>query len=135
MAAKSDNPRGLSLNDVKYVLRKDYKQRFLVKEGAETRSIHQNDISFFITVQGTLYVIVREGQSYAIGFSIDELEQLLDPTIFFRINKSTIVHYKAVDEVRPDFNGQLSITCRFLDAADSFVSREKVKDFTEWVKR
>lgn len=83
LAAKHDNPRGLTLSGVSYVLRKDYKKRFLVKDGTEMLSITQNEITFFRTDQSELKVCIGKGKLFAIDFAIDELEQLLDPTIFF----------------------------------------------------
>lgn len=130
--AKKDNPKGLPLLDIKFVLNKDYKRRFLVKGSEGPLSVMENEIACFVEQAQHLTLVKSDGRQFNVEFTIDNLTPLLDPTLFFRINKSVLIHISAIEQVRPDVNGQLRINSNFLKLNESHVNREHVADFKIW---
>jgi two-component system, LytTR family, response regulator LytT len=109
-----------------------YKSRFLVKTGMKFQSIPVEDICYLYSEDSTSYLKTTSGK-YILDQPLDELEKLMDPTHFFRTNRSMIVRNVAIKNIETYFNGRLLLElipgCDF----EVIVSREKVKAFKEWL--
>ena len=112
---------------------KSYKSRFLVKKGQLLDYVLSEEINHFETKDSLSYLITKKGNRYNIENTLDELESLLDPKYFFRINRKTIIEIKAIQKISNYFNSRLSISTNFLDENSSIVSRERVNDFKNWL--
>lgn len=135
MIATLENPHGINLEDVRKVIRKEFKRRFLVKQNNEPRAIKEEEISFFLPNGKGAELWLENGSYFPVDFSIDQLEMMLDPRVFFRINKNVLLHLDSIEGFKPDINGQLLVQCKHLDLNDSIVSREKAFDFKDWHRR
>ncbi len=109
-----------------------YKKRFLVKSGDLIQYILVDDIGYFEYDEGLVFAHLLDGKRVIIEHSLDDLGELLDPAHFFRINRKTIVHIKAIRKIHPYFNRRLSV---YLEPANynATVSRERVQHFKEWL--
>lgn len=110
-----------------------YKQRFLVKQGQRLIPIDMSEIAFFYTEDKVSFIKTFTAQRYIVDHSLDELELLLDPVIFFRANRQYIIHSKCLDGIHHHFNGKLKINLKPGNGDDVFVSREKAADFKKWL--
>jgi len=84
-----------------------YKSRFLVKIGDTMKTIPVEKIAYFKAEEGVVFLITRQGKRYIIDYTLDKLEEELDPEIFFRANRQLLVHIEAVKEVNRYFKGRL----------------------------
>ena len=109
-----------------------YKKRFLTKSGDQLRYILVDEIGFFEFEEGIVFAYLNNGDRAIIDQSLDELQEILDPSEFFRINRKTIVQINAIKKIHPYFNRRLSI---HLDPGQKnvIVSRERVPEFKEWL--
>jgi DNA-binding LytR/AlgR family response regulator len=76
----------------------------------------------------------NSGRDYAISYSLDQLEDLLDPSRFFRINRKFIVSSLAISDIVSYSNSRLLVRLNSNDSNDLVVSREKVQDFKKWLE-
>ncbi len=114
-------------------LNKQYKNRFMVKHGQTIETIETAEIHHFETEDSLSFLVTAKGNRFAIDYSLEQLENLLSPKEFFRINRKIIIHIKAVEKVSTYFNGRLIIKTIFLDEEARIVSRERVSDFKKWL--
>jgi DNA-binding LytR/AlgR family response regulator len=117
------------------ILTKNYKTRFLVKLGETISSIKVEDISFFIAEDGITLLVNKEGKRFPVDYSMDALELLISPDVFFRINRKVLVHIDRILQVHTYFNSRLKLAIKSLDDDDAIVSRERVSDFKLWLDR
>jgi DNA-binding LytR/AlgR family response regulator len=117
------------------ILTKNYKTRFLVKLGETISSIKVEDISFFIAEDGITLLVNKEGKRFPVDYSIDALETLISPEVFFRINRKVLIHIDYILQVHTYFNSRLKLAIKSLDEDDAIVSRERVSDFKLWLDR
>ncbi len=68
-------------------LNKQYKTRFLVKTGQSIDSIPTDEIHHFSTEESISFLTTKKGSRYAIDYTLDQLEKMLQPKDFFRINR------------------------------------------------
>lgn len=120
-------------DQLKEVFSPRYKERFLAKIGQRTFFIQTDAVAFFYADNKIIYLVDVSGSRFAINYSIEKLEPLLDPHYFFRINRKMIVHSKMVELVRPYLNSRLKLTLKNISHDEEIiVSREKVTAFRKW---
>jgi len=112
---------------------KVYKRKFLVKVGLKYRSVTVDEIAYFDSRESITYLFSKGGNSWIIDHSLDELESLLDPQYFFRINRHMIVKEDQISSIDSYFNSRLSLELEPGFKGDAIVSREKVKAFKMWL--
>ncbi len=114
---------------------KQNKNRFMVKMGDSIASVKAEDIFHFIAEDGTVILSGSTGKRYVIDYTLDQLETLVSPELFFRINRKVMVNINAITKVGLYFNSRLIITTPHLTSDDSIVSRERVNDFKLWLDK
>lgn len=112
-----------------------YKNRFVVKVGLHIRSIPVEEIDYFYVLEKSTFICTKEGKNYAIDYYLDQLEKLIDPQLFFRISRKFIINLNAIKDIIAYSNSRLKIVLRIPPDEDAIVSREKVKDFKNWLDR
>jgi len=115
------------------VIQTTWRTRFLVKQGQKFASVETATIAYFFSEGRFIFFKTIDGQKYLVEYTLEELESMLDPQQFFRINRSLLISFKSVDQIHPYFGNRLKL---FLEPAmekDILVSREKVNEFKKWL--
>ena len=118
---------------LKELFKKEYKHRFMVKVGNQYRSFNVEDIAFFKSNEGLIYLFTHSGQSYPIEYSLDQLDTILNPIHFFRVNRKFMVSVKAVVEIHSYFNSRLLLKLLPKEEEQVIVSRERTTNFKRWL--
>lgn len=111
---------------------KEYKTRFMVKLGEHIRSITTDQVALFFADGRDVYLITNQGRKFIIDYTLEALEEILDPRLFFRINRTFILPINAIKDVLVYSNSRLKITTTTEFDREIIVSREKVADFKNW---
>ncbi|NJO88465.1 MAG: response regulator, partial [Chloroflexia bacterium] len=122
------------MEELLQLLTKQYKSRFVVKIGLHIRPIEVSEIQYFYSLEKATFLCTNENKSYALDFSLDQIEGLVDPQLFYRINRKFLVNIKAIKEVISYSGSRLKISFKYSDEDDAIVSREKVADFKNWLE-
>ncbi len=112
--------------------KKSYKDRFLVRMGNHIHSIPTESIGYFYAEGRDVYLKRTNGKKYLIEYTLESLEDLLDPKQFLRTNRSFIVHINAIEDVMVYANRRLKLTLNPKAENELIVSREKVSQFKLW---
>jgi DNA-binding LytR/AlgR family response regulator len=124
-----------NVTDVYKSLNKQYKNRFMVKMGDCIISIKTDEVIHFIAEDGISLLVTQAGKRYPVDYTLDQLETLVDPKLFFRINRKVLIHINAVQKISSYFNSRLKINSSLLDEEATIVSRERVNDFKFWLDK
>lgn len=111
---------------------KTYKNRFMVKLGDHIKSITSDQISIFFADGRDVYLVTNQLRKFIIDYTLESLEEIVDPKLFFRTNRSYIVNIAAIQDVVVYSNSRLRITPVIKWDDEIIVSREKVNEFKEW---
>lgn len=109
-----------------------HKRRFMVKVGEHIRSITADQISLLYAEGRDVYLVTGQNKKFIIDYTLEALEDMLDPQVFFRINRSYIININAIKDVLVYSNSRLKITMIQEFDKEIIVSREKVADFKTW---
>jgi DNA-binding LytR/AlgR family response regulator len=130
---KTDSKLIENLTQAYHQLNKTYKTRFMVKLGQNIGAIQTADIHHFITQDSLSFIVTTKGDRYPVDYTLDQLETLLEPKSFFRINRKIIINIQAIEKVNAYFNGRFAIAAKFLEGDVRIVSRDRVNDFKIWL--
>ena len=104
-------------------------RKIFIKDGENCHFIPLSDIHFIESLDN--YARLYFGNQKAmIKRSLNLLEEKLDPTVFFRANRSQIINTHYIKEIHPHFNNTLHITLTTGEKIE-VSSRQSVK-FKNW---
>jgi DNA-binding LytR/AlgR family response regulator len=112
-----------------------YKKRFLVQIGQKFKKIEAEDIAYFYSMEKSTYIKLFSGSSYPLDYSLDGLEKILDPEIFFRINRKYIIQMDSINEMYAWSRSRVKIDLKPApdDDMDAIVSIDRASDFKKWM--
>ncbi|MBB6325243.1 DNA-binding LytR/AlgR family response regulator [Algoriphagus iocasae] len=124
-------------NIVSRIAKSEFKKRFLVKIGNRFTYVPTEKVSFFFSENGVTYLVESgTAQKYIVENSLNELqESLLNPTDFYRINRSMIINLHDVSAIKPYVNGRLLLSLATKSDFEPIVARERVAEFKRWVNQ
>lgn len=128
----------LDFNDIKKLLvnpiEREYKKRFSVKVGQHLKLINIEDIECIYSENKGTYAYTKEGRNHLLDTTLDQLEDELEPHLFFRISRKFYVNINAIKDIISYTNSRLQIKLNHFNELDIIVARERVKDFKHWLE-
>ncbi|MBL4706928.1 MAG: response regulator transcription factor [Flavobacteriales bacterium] len=113
--------------------KKQYKARFLVKQRERLLSIKTNEIAYLLSENGIVYLYTLGGTKYVFDKPLDQLEEQLDPSLFYRINRQCLAHVEAIGSAVAYDKGKMMVELAPKTPSPVLVSREKAADFKRWL--
>lgn len=111
----------------------NFKQRFLVKVGTKIKSVPVKKVAYFFTQDRMNYIMTRDHEKLPTDHTLEELEEMVDPKHFFRINRSYLAHFDAVREIHTHFKGRVKIDLNPSIDEEIVISAEKTPLFKAWL--
>ncbi len=107
-------------------------KRIVSKIGYNLKIIQVEEVSCFFSENKIVYAQTSE-RAFPTEFTLDELESILDSTKFFRVNRQYII---SIDYIKNIHTSPLfKVELQFQPTEEITVSRERVKEFKEWISR
>lgn len=112
------------------------KERFLIKIGEHYKSIPTSDIRCFYITERCTFLLNEAGRSYPVDYSLEQIEQFIDPKLFFRVNRNFIISYNSIRDIISYSSNRLKIILNdWTEKDEILVSRERVAGFKKWMDR
>lgn len=112
-----------------------YKEKFIVSVRNTWIPIDTREIACFVR-DNLNYLYTFNGDKYILDFTtLEDIEELLDPRIFYRANRQSIIHINAIQSVKPHENQKLSVFLKAPLKMELDISREKAPAFKKWFDR
>lgn len=113
---------------------RQYKTRFLVRSGEQLLPLAVSQVAWFQSRHETTTLATTDNRRFVVDYTLEQLESLLDPTLFFRINRQFIAQLPAVQRLHPHFNGKLLLELQPAPSEEVLVSREKAGAVKSWLE-
>lgn len=110
-----------------------YKNRFIIKVGEHIKSIAVDDVAYFFSRDKATFCTTSDGRNYLLDYPLDQLQEMVSPEFFFRINRKYLISLSPVKDMISHTNSRLKIVLNHSDDNDIIVSRERVQDFKKWL--
>ena len=112
-----------------------YKERFIVKYGEHIKSFPVDNMVGFYSEEKISFFKNNDGRKYVVDYTIEQIEGLVNPDHFFRINSKYLLNLNAIEDVVVYSNSRLKLKVQHLNDHDLIVAREKVQEFKKWLDR
>jgi len=122
------------VDHVMKLLTKNYKSRFVVNVGMHIRSIETEKINLFYSLEKATFLVDNTGKSYDIDYSLEQIERLIDPKLFFRISRKHIANINAIADIISYSGSRLKLKVDMSKDDDIIVSRSRLKEFRTWLQ-
>lgn len=110
-----------------------YKERFIIRFGEHIKTIETQEIAYFYTENKANYAVMKDGKRYPVDHNLDELEQLISPKSFFRINRQFIISYNSITEMVSYSKSRVLIKLNPASKLETIVSTERSAAFKSWL--
>jgi DNA-binding LytR/AlgR family response regulator len=128
----------LDFDDIKRMLvnplEREYKKRFTVKVGQHLKMITIDTIECIYSENKGTYIHTIDNRDYLIDLTLEELEKELEPQTFFRVSRKFFVNINAIKDMVSYTNSRLQIKLNTYNEQEVIVSRERVRDFKDWLE-
>lgn len=134
-AGEASYENNIAYENLLNMLTENYKQRFVIKVGEHIKSIRVSDILYFYSMEKATFLHSADDRNYVIDYSVEQLENLLDPKMFFRINRKYLISMNSISDIISYSNSRLKVELKDSEEMDAIVAREKVAKFKQWLDR
>ncbi|MBN1791893.1 MAG: response regulator transcription factor [Bacteroidales bacterium] len=111
-----------------------YKSRFVVKVGEHLRMIGVEEIAMFLSADKSTYIRTLSNRDYGVGFTLEQIENLVDPKHFFRINRKYIISITSIQDIITYSHSRLKLKLPVTCEENILVSRERIDSFKNWLE-
>ena len=111
----------------------NYKKRFVIKKTTGIQLLNAIDIALISASGDFCLVIDKEGKRHSISQNLGSILPQLNPTKFFKINRSEIVNIDFIENLEPYFKNRLLISI-INHKEKVMTSTAKTADFRKWLE-
>lgn len=129
--SNSINIRGLieSINS-----KEKFQKRLLIKYGQSIRAVEIAEVAYFYTEGKISFACTRKNNRWPVDHNLDELEKIIDPSVFFRINRQFIINVNAIESMHSYSKSRVKILLNPPSATETIVSAERSSSFKDWLQ-
>mgnify|MGYP003649505276 FL=1 len=128
----------LDFDDIKKLLvnpiEREFKKRFTTRVGQHIKIINADEVECFYSENKGTYAATTDGRNYLLETTLENLEDDLDPKLFFRVSRKFYVNVTYIKDIISYTNSRLQIKLERFNDQEIIVSRERVKDFKLWLE-
>lgn len=111
-----------------------YLRRMLIRFSNSIKLVDMSDAAYFYTKDKITFLVSRStGKRFPVDYPLDKLESLLDPSVFFRINRQFIINVAAIKEMHPYSKSRVKVVLEPGTDQDTIVSTERSAEFKKWL--
>jgi DNA-binding LytR/AlgR family response regulator len=110
-----------------------YRDRFVIRYGEHIKTIETKDAAYFYTEARANFLVTTDTKRYVVDFNLDQLESMLDPAKFFRINRQFIISLQSIEEMTAWTKARVLIKLKPATKIETIVSTERSPEFKKWL--
>jgi DNA-binding LytR/AlgR family response regulator len=111
----------------------EYKKRFVVRYGEHIKTIDIEEVVYFYTEDKATFLCTKDARRFVVDFNMDSLDSILDPKVFFRINRQYIISIHSIAEMFAYSKSRVLIKLNPPAKHETVVSTERSADFKHWL--
>lgn len=109
-------------------------RRMLIRFGNSIKLVDMTDAAYFYTKDKITFIVVRStGKRFPVDYPLDKLESMLDPSVFFRINRQFVINVNAIKEMHPYSKSRVKVELEPSTELETIVSTERSAEFKKWL--
>ncbi len=114
---------------------RSYQERFVVTRGERVLSVTTDQIAYFEGEDRYVYLVKKDGSRFIIDYKLSDLEDLLDPHQFYRLNRSFIARFENIQHIFNLSKSRVKVELSPAARREIIVSSENTQDFKRWLNQ
>ncbi|UZR97784.1 LytR/AlgR family response regulator transcription factor [Chondrinema litorale] len=110
-----------------------YRKSFLVQHRDKLVPLDVAKIGWFYTENELVYAHTFENQKFIVDFTLEQLQQQLDPKQFYRANRQFVINRMSIQDIEFYFNGRLALNVKPKGKEPVIISKAKASEFKSWM--
>ncbi len=110
-----------------------YQQRLVAKVGDKLIPLAVQDIAYFHSIDRITWAYGFDGSRHPASETLDQLERVLDPERFARLNRAVIAQDKAIKQLIAYSNSRYKVQLEAHTGEAIIVARDRVADIKAWL--
>ncbi len=112
-----------------------WKKRFIVNFGDKIKAIETTDVAYFMILEKNIFLVTHNNESFGINYSLEQLEEMLNPDEFFRVNRKFLIRFAAIKSMWSYSRSRVKLELNPAAPDDVIVSTERSTAFKEWLNK
>ena len=132
----TESQQQVDFKDLERFLKKEtvFKNRFLVQIGKKLKPVSIEEVTHFHSANKITFLNLNTKKSYPIDYSLVQLEKMLDPDQFFRINRQCIVERDSIHHIQMVSPTKMKIILSHHPELALFTSIDRMVKFKNWMR-
>lgn len=110
-----------------------YRERFFVKTFKGEKIVDVCEVRYFVSENKTTYVKLIDDTSYEIDMPLGDVEQMVNPQQFMRVNRKYIVPLREIHGMDSYTNGRELLILKGKESPEIVISRDSKKKLHDWI--
>lgn len=110
-----------------------YQERFIITVGKQMKLVPTEEIAYFYTENKLVYLVTESGEKFTTDFTLEQLEKILDPHKFFRINRQFTISISSILKMIPASKSRLKLLLKPETRYETITSFERTAKFRKWL--
>jgi two-component system LytT family response regulator len=110
-----------------------FQKRIVIRYGEKIKAVDISSVAYFYTEEKVNFLVTFDNSRFPVDYSLDELDHILDPAVFFRINRQFIVNYDAIDNMVAYSKSRVKLDLKPESRIETVVSTERSPVFKKWL--
>lgn len=112
-----------------------YQERIMVISGKKIKSIPILKVAYFVSEGRYIRMITKTNEKYLLDYSLDTINQRVNPILFFRVNRQFIISFDAIREMTIWSRSRIKIEMEPISESEIISSINKTAEFRKWLDR
>lgn len=115
--------------------RERFKKRFVITVASKIKVVDSSQIAYFFSKEKNTFLRTGDNHTYSLDHSLDHIEQIVDPAIFFRISRQYLVAYNSIVKIDILSKSRIRIQTEPQSDEELLVSTSRTSEFRSWLDR
>jgi len=112
-----------------------FKKRFVVSIANKIKVVDTKDVSYFYSKEKSTFLCTSDNRHYPLDFSLDHIEEMLNPEVFFRVNRQFIVQFISIVKIDILSKSRIQLETNPKSAEEIIVSSARTAEFRDWLDK
>jgi DNA-binding LytR/AlgR family response regulator len=113
--------------------KEEFQKRILIRYADTIKAIEIKDVAYFYTENKINFLCSFDKKTYPIDSNLDQIEAMIDPAVFFRINRQFIVNVNAIKNMVSYSKSRVKLELNPPTDIETVVSTERSPNFKSWL--
>jgi DNA-binding LytR/AlgR family response regulator len=123
------------LEHIEQARKKPRQERFMVSRGDKISSIPVGEVAYFEGEDRYVFLHTTDGNRYIVDYRLSDLEELLDPGRWYRLNRSFIASFESITKIISLSKSRIKVELKPKNQRDIYVSAANTRSFKEWLNQ